>query len=57
MFLDRDGVINEKPAPDDYIRSHHEFRLLPNMVDWIRLFKAGRHSRVGPLVARGAVVF
>src|SRR5207302_331864 len=40
VFLDRDGVINEKPAPHDYIRSPDEFRLLPNIADWIRLFNA-----------------
>ncbi len=40
MFLDRDGVINEKPAPHEYIRSFDEFRLLPNIADWIRLFNA-----------------
>ena len=40
VFLDRDGVINEKPAPHEYIRSVDEFRLLPNIADWIRLFNA-----------------
>jgi len=40
VFLDRDGVINEKPAPGEYIRSSGEFRLLPNIADWIRLFNA-----------------
>ena len=40
VFLDRDGVINEKPAPHDYIRTVDEFRLLPNIADWIRLFNA-----------------
>jgi D-glycero-D-manno-heptose 1,7-bisphosphate phosphatase len=40
VFLDRDGVINEKPAPHEYIRSIGEFRLLPNIADWIRLFNA-----------------
>jgi len=40
VFLDRDGVINEKPEPDEYIRSIGEFRLLPNIADWIRLFNA-----------------
>jgi D-glycero-D-manno-heptose 1,7-bisphosphate phosphatase len=38
VFLDRDGVINEKPAPHQYILSTGEFRLLPNIADWIRLF-------------------
>ncbi len=40
VFLDRDGVINEKPAPHDYIRTVDEFRLLPNIADWIKLFNA-----------------
>ncbi len=40
VFLDRDGVINEKAAPHEYIRSSIEFRLLPNIADWIRLFNA-----------------
>jgi len=40
VFLDRDGVINEKPTPHEYIRSIDEFRLLPNIADWIRLFNA-----------------
>ncbi len=38
MFLDRDGVINETAAPGSYIRSCDDFRLLPNIADWIRLF-------------------
>lgn len=38
VFLDRDGVINQKPASGEYIRSPGEFRLLPNAADWIRLF-------------------
>ena len=40
VFLDRDGVINEKPEPNEYVRSIGEFRLLPNIADWIRLFNA-----------------
>lgn len=40
VFLDRDGVINEKPGPHEYIHSVGEFRLLPNIADWIRLFNA-----------------
>ena len=40
VFLDRDGVINQNPAPGEYIRSTAEFRLLPNAADWIRLFNA-----------------
>lgn len=40
VFLDRDGVINAKPAEGEYIRSWSEFRFLPNAGDWIRLFNA-----------------
>jgi D-glycero-D-manno-heptose 1,7-bisphosphate phosphatase len=40
VFLDRDGVINEKPAKGEYIRTPAEFRLLPNIAEWIRLFNA-----------------
>ncbi|HTQ57214.1 MAG TPA: HAD family hydrolase [Bryobacteraceae bacterium] len=40
LFLDRDGVINAAPSEDAYIQSWDEFRLLPEAVDWIRLFKA-----------------
>ncbi|HVX66315.1 MAG TPA: HAD family hydrolase [Bryobacteraceae bacterium] len=40
VFLDRDGVINAPAPPGDYIRRPDEFRLLPNIADWIRLFNA-----------------
>jgi histidinol-phosphate phosphatase family protein len=40
VFLDRDGVINCKPAQGEYIRTWGEFRLIPTVVDWIRLFNA-----------------
>jgi D-glycero-D-manno-heptose 1,7-bisphosphate phosphatase len=40
VFVDRDGVINEKPGKGEYIRTPAEFRLLPNIADWIRLFNA-----------------
>jgi hypothetical protein len=40
VFLDRDGVINVKPKPGEYIRSWEEFQLIPEVVDWIRLFNA-----------------
>ena len=38
--MDRDGVINEKAPPGGYITSHQQFRLLPQAVEWIRLFNA-----------------
>jgi histidinol-phosphate phosphatase family protein len=40
VFLDRDGVINVKAAAGDYIRSWEQFKILPAVVDWIRLFNA-----------------
>ena len=40
LFLDRDGVINAAPPEGEYIRCWEEFRLLPEAVSWIRLFKA-----------------
>jgi D-glycero-D-manno-heptose 1,7-bisphosphate phosphatase len=38
--LDRDGVINAAAPEGEYIRRWDEFRLLPEVVSWIRLFKA-----------------
>jgi D-glycero-D-manno-heptose 1,7-bisphosphate phosphatase len=38
VFLDRDGVINERPSAASYIGSWEEIRLIPTIVDWIRLF-------------------
>jgi histidinol-phosphate phosphatase family protein len=38
LFLDRDGVINVKPRPGEYIRSWSHFRLIPGIADWIRIF-------------------
>jgi len=40
VFLDRDGVINEKAPEGDYVKSWSEFRFLPNIADWIKLFNA-----------------
>ncbi len=40
VFLDRDGVINEKAPPHQHILSWGEFRFLPNIADWIRIFNA-----------------
>jgi histidinol-phosphate phosphatase family protein len=33
-------VINVKPKPGEYIRTWQEFQLIPEVVDWIRLFNA-----------------
>jgi D-glycero-D-manno-heptose 1,7-bisphosphate phosphatase len=40
VFMDRDGVINRKPPPGEYIRTWKEFTFIPAAVDWIRLFNA-----------------
>ena len=40
VFLDRDGVINEKPLPGEYVTAWEQFRIIPAAVDWIRLFNA-----------------
>ncbi len=40
VFLDRDGVINEKPPRGEYVTRWQDFRILPAAVDWIRLFNA-----------------
>jgi histidinol-phosphate phosphatase family protein len=40
VFVDRDGVINMKPPPGGYLREASEFRLAPNIADWIRLVRA-----------------
>ncbi len=40
VFLDRDGVINEKAPEGEYVETWPEFRFLPNITDWIRLFNA-----------------
>jgi len=40
VFLDRDGVINAAPPEGEYITRWEDFRLIPETVDWIRLFKA-----------------
>jgi D-glycero-D-manno-heptose 1,7-bisphosphate phosphatase len=40
VFLDRDGVINEKAPDGEYVESWSRFRFLPNVTDWIRLFNA-----------------
>ncbi len=43
VFLDRDGVLNEKIAEGDYVTCWARFRLLPGVVDAIgRLNRAGR---------------
>jgi D-glycero-D-manno-heptose 1,7-bisphosphate phosphatase len=38
VFLDRDGVINVAPPSGEYVLHWEQFRLIPEIVDWIRLF-------------------
>ena len=40
VFLDRDGVINVKPAVGTYIKSWQEFTFTPGIISWIRIFNA-----------------
>ena len=40
VFLDRDGVVNMKPPAGDYVRHWRDFRLVPTIAEWIRLFNA-----------------
>jgi D-glycero-D-manno-heptose 1,7-bisphosphate phosphatase len=40
VFMDRDGVINVAPPQGEYLRSWQEFRIIPGVADWIRLFNA-----------------
>ncbi len=37
IFLDRDGVINKKPAEHDYVKSREEFEFLPEAVPALSL--------------------
>ena len=42
VFLDRDGVINQKPKEGEYITSWNDFHILPGVADGIALLnKAG----------------
>jgi D-glycero-D-manno-heptose 1,7-bisphosphate phosphatase len=46
LFLDRDGVVNAAPPAGEYIQRWDEFRLLPEVVSWIRLFKAAGYIAI-----------
>jgi D-glycero-D-manno-heptose 1,7-bisphosphate phosphatase len=39
LFLDRDGIINQKAPEQDYIKSWREFKILPNVPEAIKLAK------------------
>jgi len=53
LFLDRDGVINAAPPEGEYVHSWDEFRLLPEAVSWIRLFKAAGYLAIVVTNQRG----
>ena len=53
LFLDRDGVINAAPPAGEYIHSWEEFRLLPEVVSWISLFKAAGYLAIVVTNQRG----
>jgi D-glycero-D-manno-heptose 1,7-bisphosphate phosphatase len=38
VFLDRDGTINAQPPAGDYVRNWEQFRFVPGIIDWIRIF-------------------
>jgi D-glycero-D-manno-heptose 1,7-bisphosphate phosphatase len=40
VFMDRDGVINRKATPGEYIRTRQEFELIPAAAEWIHMFNA-----------------
>ena len=53
LFLDRDGVINAAPPPGEYIQRWDDFHLLPEVVSWIRLFKAAGYLAIVVTNQRG----
>jgi D-glycero-D-manno-heptose 1,7-bisphosphate phosphatase len=38
VFLDRDGTVNVGAPAGDYIQNWGQFRFLPGIIDWIRIF-------------------
>lgn len=46
IFLDRDGVINRKAPPHDYIKSANEFRMLPGAGKAIHLLNVAGYKVV-----------
>lgn len=55
VFLDRDGVINQK-VDGDYVRNWSQFQFLPNIVDWIRLAQALDHLVIVVTNQRGVAL-
>lgn len=46
IFLDRDGVINRKAPPHDYIKSVNEFHMLPGAGEAIHLLNVAGYKVV-----------
>ena len=46
VFLDRDGVINQKPKEGEYVTSWDDFHILPGVADGIALLNQAGYSRV-----------
>lgn len=44
IFLDRDGVINEKASKAAYIRNWDEFKLLPGVIEALQLLSKNNYS-------------
>lgn len=44
LFLDRDGVINEKPPKAEYITSWEKFRFLPGTLEALRLLSVASYE-------------
>lgn len=57
IFLDRDGVLNIKPAKADYVKNVHEFIWKPGSIDALRLLKKYGYKVIiisnQPGIARG----
>lgn len=53
IFLDRDGVINEKPPSDTYVTSWEEFNVLPGVIDAIRRINQSHYRAIVVTNQRG----
>jgi D-glycero-D-manno-heptose 1,7-bisphosphate phosphatase len=46
VFLDRDGVLNQRPPEHDYVRSRDQFSLLPGVAEAVRRLDAAGYALV-----------
>lgn len=44
VFLDRDGVINKKPAKADYVKNWEEFEFLPGVIEGLKLLTENNYD-------------